>query len=85
MSEIQTPRTDAKAESILVEIGPNNNARLATMADFARELEREAKKLELHVAQLRCALINALDSTQDDDGMWIDRDGDYVDALNQTK
>lgn len=36
-----TPRTDAKAERILNELGPNNNQRFAAMCDFARELEHE--------------------------------------------
>lgn len=40
-----TPITEAKAQRILAELGPNNNGRFAAMADFARELERENARI----------------------------------------
>ncbi len=40
-----TPKTDAKAEWILSELGPHNNGRFAAMADFARTLEEQNELL----------------------------------------
>lgn len=36
-----TPRTNAEAERIIAEFGPNNDQRFDAMADYARELERQ--------------------------------------------
>lgn len=49
------------------------------------ECADELESLTRQRNTLRTALVDALDATQDDDGKWIDRNGDYVDALNSTQ
>ena len=43
---ITAPKTDAKAQYLLNELGPNNNGRFASMCDFARTLEKEINQLK---------------------------------------
>lgn len=51
----------------------------------SNELEIRTRQRDFWQKQrnvLRIALIEALEATLDDDGMWIDRNGDRVDSLN---
>jgi hypothetical protein len=47
-----TPETDAEAERILDEFGPNNNVRFAAMCDFVRTLEIQRNELQKKYDQL---------------------------------
>ena len=55
------------------------------MIECADELEILTRQRDFWQKQrnaLRVALIDALEATQDDDGKWVGRNGDHVDALN---
>ena len=43
---MNTPKTDAKAQYLLNELGLNNNGRFSSMCDFARKLEIEINQLK---------------------------------------
>jgi hypothetical protein len=48
-----TPRTNKKVRSILADFGPNNGQRFASMADYARDQERQLLAIARLVASLR--------------------------------
>lgn len=52
-----TPRTDAKAQRILQEFGPNNGGRFAAMCDFARKQEERIAQLERELEEAQCKAV----------------------------
>jgi hypothetical protein len=62
--------------------GVSGGGILIECADELEILTRQRDFWQKQRNALRAALIEALEATQDDDGKWVDRNGDYVDALN---
>lgn len=62
--------------------GVSGGGILLECADELEILTRQRDFWQKQRNALRSALIEALEATQDDDGKWVDRNGDYVDALN---
>lgn len=62
--------------------GVSGGGILIECADELEILTRQRDFWQKQRNVLRTALIEALEATQDDDGKWVDRNGDYVDALN---
>lgn len=58
------------------------NSILAECADELEILTRQRDYWQKQRTVLKFALIDALGATHDDDGKWVDRNGDYVGALN---
>lgn len=62
--------------------GVSGGGILIECADELEILTRQRDFWQKQRNALRTALIDAMEATQDDDGKWVDRNGDYVDALN---
>lgn len=62
--------------------GVSGGGILIECADELEILTRQRDFWQKQRNALRAALIDAMEATQDDDGKWVDRNGDYVDALN---
>lgn len=62
--------------------GVSGGSILSECADELDVLTRQRDFWQKQRTALRTALIDALEATQDDEGRWVDRNGDYVDALN---
>ena len=71
-----------KRGALLKECGVSGGGILIECADELEILTRQRDFWQAQRNALRTALIDALEATQDDDGKWVDRNGDYVDALN---